>query len=177
MTSSMSTVLLIGATSGLGEGFARRFHALGKHLIVAGRRQRPSFSIAAEPWVSSRCSPARHHGLCNSARKGRRDAQDIRHRYCVHQCWHNEEPLICWCEHANQRVSTSVRLVPSPTGQIRIAGWFAALVAWRRRLARYQLTDTRQGHYRWVQHEPHRTYRLSETGGSVPGRKGESLQT
>lgn len=35
----MSTVLLIGATSGLGEGFARRFHTLGKHLIVAGRRQ------------------------------------------------------------------------------------------------------------------------------------------
>ena len=35
----MSTVLLIGATSGLGEGFARRFHTLGKHLIVTGRRQ------------------------------------------------------------------------------------------------------------------------------------------
>lgn len=32
----MSTVLLIGATSGLGEGFARWFHTLGKH---ASRRQ------------------------------------------------------------------------------------------------------------------------------------------
>ncbi|OCL12654.1 NAD(P)-binding protein [Glonium stellatum] len=39
MTSSMSTVLIIGATSGLGEGFTRQFHALGKHLIIAGRRQ------------------------------------------------------------------------------------------------------------------------------------------
>jgi hypothetical protein len=31
MTSSMNTILIIGATSGLGEGFTRRFHALGKN--------------------------------------------------------------------------------------------------------------------------------------------------
>jgi short-subunit dehydrogenase len=35
----METILIIGATSGLGEGFTRRFHALGKKLIITGRRQ------------------------------------------------------------------------------------------------------------------------------------------
>ena len=38
MTSSFSTILLIGGTSGIGEALARRFHALGKHLIITGRR-------------------------------------------------------------------------------------------------------------------------------------------
>jgi short-subunit dehydrogenase involved in D-alanine esterification of teichoic acids len=35
----MNTILIIGATSGLGEGFTRRFHALGKKVIITGRRQ------------------------------------------------------------------------------------------------------------------------------------------
>jgi NAD(P)-dependent dehydrogenase (short-subunit alcohol dehydrogenase family) len=34
----MNTILIIGGTSGLGEGFARRFHGLGKKVIVTGRR-------------------------------------------------------------------------------------------------------------------------------------------
>lgn len=33
-----STILIIGATSGLGEGYARRFHGMGKKVIITGRR-------------------------------------------------------------------------------------------------------------------------------------------
>ena len=36
--SRMQTVLLIGATSGIGEAFARQLHALGKKVIITGRR-------------------------------------------------------------------------------------------------------------------------------------------
>jgi uncharacterized oxidoreductase len=39
MTSSFETVLIVGGTSGIGEAFARRLHALGKRVIVTGRRQ------------------------------------------------------------------------------------------------------------------------------------------
>lgn len=39
MVANMNTILIIGGTSGLGEGFARRFHGLGKKVIVTGRRQ------------------------------------------------------------------------------------------------------------------------------------------
>lgn len=38
MTSNFNTVLIIGGTSGIGEAFARRFHSLGKKVIVTGRR-------------------------------------------------------------------------------------------------------------------------------------------
>ncbi|KAL9619922.1 MAG: hypothetical protein Q9160_005479 [Pyrenula sp. 1 TL-2023] len=38
MTSRIQAILLIGGTSGLGEALARRFHALGKTVIVTGRR-------------------------------------------------------------------------------------------------------------------------------------------
>lgn len=38
MTSKMNTILIVGATSGIGEQFARRFHGLGKKVIVTGRR-------------------------------------------------------------------------------------------------------------------------------------------
>lgn len=34
----MSTILLIGGTSGIGEMFAKRFHAMGKQVIITGRR-------------------------------------------------------------------------------------------------------------------------------------------
>lgn len=39
MSSSIKTILIIGGTSGIGEAFARRFHAAGKHVIVTGRRE------------------------------------------------------------------------------------------------------------------------------------------
>ncbi|KAF2186570.1 NAD(P)-binding protein [Zopfia rhizophila CBS 207.26] len=48
MASNMNTILIIGATSGLGEGFARRFHALGKKVIVTGRRQERLDTLARE---------------------------------------------------------------------------------------------------------------------------------
>lgn len=38
MSAIFKTVLVLGATSGLGEAFARRFHAQGKKVIAAGRR-------------------------------------------------------------------------------------------------------------------------------------------
>jgi uncharacterized oxidoreductase len=38
MSANFKTVLVLGATSGLGEGFARRFYAQGKSVIAAGRR-------------------------------------------------------------------------------------------------------------------------------------------
>ncbi|KAI0389355.1 NAD(P)-binding protein [Xylariaceae sp. FL0594] len=39
MASRINTVLIIGATAGIGEAFARRFHAMGKTVIAAGRNQ------------------------------------------------------------------------------------------------------------------------------------------
>ena len=38
MSKNISTIAIIGATSGLGEGFVRRFHAQGKNVIATGRR-------------------------------------------------------------------------------------------------------------------------------------------
>ncbi|KAH6708944.1 putative NADP(+)-dependent dehydrogenase [Leptodontidium sp. MPI-SDFR-AT-0119] len=38
MPSPFETVLLIGATSGIGEELARHYHAVGKKVIIAGRR-------------------------------------------------------------------------------------------------------------------------------------------
>lgn len=34
----MKTILIVGATSGIGESFARRFHSMGKKVIITGRR-------------------------------------------------------------------------------------------------------------------------------------------
>ena len=39
MSASVKTILIIGATSGIGEAFARRFHAQGKRVIATGRRE------------------------------------------------------------------------------------------------------------------------------------------
>lgn len=38
MSANFKTILILGATSGLDEAFARRFHAQGKKVIAAGRR-------------------------------------------------------------------------------------------------------------------------------------------
>ncbi|KAK0104065.1 hypothetical protein ONS96_005167 [Cadophora gregata f. sp. sojae] len=38
MTANMNTILILGATSGLGEAFARYFHSKGKKVIASGRR-------------------------------------------------------------------------------------------------------------------------------------------
>lgn len=48
MTSRINTILIIGATTGIGEGLARRFHALGKKVIITGRRQDRLDALAAE---------------------------------------------------------------------------------------------------------------------------------
>ncbi|KAK3056017.1 hypothetical protein LTR09_003253 [Extremus antarcticus] len=39
MSASMRSILIIGGTSGIGEAFAKRFHQMGKKVIVTGRRQ------------------------------------------------------------------------------------------------------------------------------------------
>lgn len=39
MASRMNTILIVGATNGIGEAIARRFHAMGKKVIITGRRQ------------------------------------------------------------------------------------------------------------------------------------------
>ena len=38
MTANINTILILGATSGLGEAFARYFHSKGKKVIASGRR-------------------------------------------------------------------------------------------------------------------------------------------
>jgi short-subunit dehydrogenase involved in D-alanine esterification of teichoic acids len=47
-TNNIKTVLIIGATSGLGEQFARRFHALGKKVVITGRRADRLSSLKSE---------------------------------------------------------------------------------------------------------------------------------
>jgi uncharacterized oxidoreductase len=39
MSASMNTILIIGATGGIGEAFARRWHKQGKKIILTGRRE------------------------------------------------------------------------------------------------------------------------------------------
>lgn len=44
----MSTILILGGTGGIGESFARRFHKMGKKVIVTGRREAMLASLASE---------------------------------------------------------------------------------------------------------------------------------
>ena len=48
MESKMKCILIIGGTSGIGEAFARRFHAIGKKVVVAGRRAERLHVLANE---------------------------------------------------------------------------------------------------------------------------------
>ncbi|KAK9772371.1 putative oxidoreductase [Seiridium cardinale] len=48
MLATINTILIVGATSGLGEQFARRLHSLGKKIIIAGRRKDRLASLKAE---------------------------------------------------------------------------------------------------------------------------------
>ena len=44
----MNTVLIIGATSGIGEGFAHRLHGQEKTVIAAGRRSQKLKELSEE---------------------------------------------------------------------------------------------------------------------------------
>lgn len=48
MSSRIGTILLIGATSGIGEALTRRFHGMGKKVIVTGRDRAKLATLAAE---------------------------------------------------------------------------------------------------------------------------------
>ncbi|KAI1292994.1 NAD(P)-binding protein [Xylaria venustula] len=48
MSSRINTILLIGATSGIGEALARRFHGMGKQVIATGRNKNKLDALAAE---------------------------------------------------------------------------------------------------------------------------------
>jgi uncharacterized oxidoreductase len=54
MSSAFKTILIIGATSGIGEGIAKRFHKQGKKVIITGRRQNNLSEITkANPGMES----------------------------------------------------------------------------------------------------------------------------
>jgi uncharacterized oxidoreductase len=45
---TFQTILIIGATSGIGEELARRYHANGKKVIISGRRTERLDALTAE---------------------------------------------------------------------------------------------------------------------------------
>jgi uncharacterized oxidoreductase len=48
MSARIDTILILGATGGIGEALARRFHSLGKKVIATGRRQQKLTELAQE---------------------------------------------------------------------------------------------------------------------------------
>ncbi|KAI0482580.1 NAD(P)-binding protein [Xylariaceae sp. FL0804] len=48
MSSRINTILIIGATAGIGEAFARRFHSMGKKVIATGRNEEKLKAMSKE---------------------------------------------------------------------------------------------------------------------------------
>ncbi|KAL9058074.1 MAG: hypothetical protein Q9162_001936 [Coniocarpon cinnabarinum] len=75
MFAKLTTILIVGGTSGLGEAFAREFHKLGKKVIITGRRaerlttlQKELPGLATYQWdVSDIASISKHVRAINDA--------------------------------------------------------------------------------------------------------------